>query len=872
MATTTPYLALALLGTGESVGTWGTPLNNNFSKIDILAGEIITARGSEADINERFNTIESEISEARGTLPRLDDRLSHMLNDDGTIRIENMPTSTTADLGVTRLSVNPAVAGQPIAVGDNDPRVLTTGQVSGLTGGGNTTLHSHTLAWGATDVSATASEVNQALDGIGASVTAVKLTALTNGTQVDNTYHTHPDAGFGIKGFSQLSVTPLSATSPIAVGDNDPRVLTQTEHNELTSAGVTALHGHNLVDGARDLTVTATVLNQLTGAGATVTASNLNLLTNGADITSLHHHDNRYYTKAQSDATTTSLQNYANNAVTTHNNSNTAHQGDNLQLGDVTLNSFNINTAGITGTIQANGADTANQLKFVVKDFSGVNKATIDASGNLVVENLTVNGTSTIVDTETIQNDAVVTDDLTVNGDTTLGDNNAVDNLVVNCVTSTFNGDLSITGGITISGTVDGVDVSARDAVLTATVNEITTARNGEANLANRINGIGSDVTAVENEISNARNGEVDLVTRINNVESDSNAHNVLNNNPHTVTITQAVAADGGTDVTVTELETLTDGSNADALHVHAATDAELTAARNSAIYGAFGSLDARMEASDTILNNHNTEIVNARGPEASIDARLDAIESDVSSNSGDVATAQADAAQANADLATHESDNANPHSVTITQAIAADGGTDITVGQLETLTDGSNADALHTHPVLQNEITAARNSSVYGAFGSIDARLESTEGILNGHTTEINNAKGGEVSIDARLDAIEGDVSQNTGDIATNTSDITSVTNEVTTARGGEANLDTRLDNIESDIVTAGYSNTYSANTSFTVTHNLGTKKLIVQVRDTGGDAYVAISSISFTNNNEISVTIGSSLAVEITVIAYLG
>jgi len=41
--------------------------------------------------------------------------------------------------------------------------------------------------------------------------------------------------------------------------------------------------------------------------------------------------------------------------------------------------------------------------------------------------------------------------------------------------------------------------------------------------------------------------------------------------NPHAVTFTEAVTADGGTDITAAEAETLTDGSNADALHVHAA-------------------------------------------------------------------------------------------------------------------------------------------------------------------------------------------------------------------------------------------------------------------------------------------------------------
>lgn len=39
--------------------------------------------------------------------------------------------------------------------------------------------------------------------------------------------------------------------------------------------------------------------------------------------------------------------------------------------------------------------------------------------------------------------------------------------------------------------------------------------------------------------------------------------------NPHSVTFTQAVTADAGTDISAAEAETLTDGSNADLLHVH---------------------------------------------------------------------------------------------------------------------------------------------------------------------------------------------------------------------------------------------------------------------------------------------------------------
>jgi hypothetical protein len=43
--------------------------------------------------------------------------------------------------------------------------------------------------------------------------------------------------------------------------------------------------------------------------------------------------------------------------------------------------------------------------------------------------------------------------------------------------------------------------------------------------------------------------------------------------NPHSVTFTQAVTADGGTDISAAEAEILTDGSNADALHIHSPID-----------------------------------------------------------------------------------------------------------------------------------------------------------------------------------------------------------------------------------------------------------------------------------------------------------
>lgn len=91
--------------------------------------------------------------------------------------------------GVSKLSVAPAVPTNPVAVGDNDARA-TADQAAGQ-------ASVRTLGSGAQQAA--------------------------GGTHT----HTVPDAGAAAKGVTLLSVAPAAPTSPIAVGDNDPRVAVQ---------------------------------------------------------------------------------------------------------------------------------------------------------------------------------------------------------------------------------------------------------------------------------------------------------------------------------------------------------------------------------------------------------------------------------------------------------------------------------------------------------------------------------------------------------------------------------------------------------------------------------------------------------------------
>ncbi len=84
--------------------------------------------------------------------------------------------------------------------------------------------------------------------GVNASVTATALNVLTGGSTTDaQSYHTHSNLSLGS-------------------------------------------HTHVLTAGGTDVTVTAAILNQFTGSGATVTGANLTTLTNGSAVTTLHTH------------------------------------------------------------------------------------------------------------------------------------------------------------------------------------------------------------------------------------------------------------------------------------------------------------------------------------------------------------------------------------------------------------------------------------------------------------------------------------------------------------------------------------------------------------------------------------------------------
>ena len=617
MATKTPYLSLVLMNTGENVGTWGISLNQNFQTLDTIAGEVIDARGSNQNISERFSTVDKEMAGARGSFSNLNDRLSYLINADGTSRIENFSKATAQSFGVVRLSKASSDPSIPVVVENTDERLLTAQEKAALTGGAVTHIHKHYLS-DIQDVTCTSAEISRALNGISGNVTAQNLNLLTSGQAVPKSVMTVPNAGYNYTGIVSLTAAPENSDAPLAVGSNDQRMLSQDEKDALTKGNQTTLHKHKLADGASDLTVTAVELNRLAGASTRVNATNLDVLTGGTNTT-LHKHDDLYYPRAEADAAINVAEQRVTEKISNHSSSGEAHRDANLTLGRITAKNVLVTEQGGTLEVKAHASDAATSNKLIIKDQSGAIVASIAADGTVSAKKI-VAETQEIKEVSTTKHKAVMTSQLEVQGNTTLGDDANTDILTVNAVTSTFGGSVNIAGALTVTGTVNGLDLA----------------------------GINTKANSLETEITNARGTKSTLVENINDIKNTATreieAIKAARNNPNQVTITQAVAADDGTNITVAELETLSDGSSADALHTHKKYDDIFNQVKTSSIYGGFQSLQARLEKIEQVSNGNTTELTNARNSEASVDARLDKMDTKNTEQDGRITNAQAKA------------------------------------------------------------------------------------------------------------------------------------------------------------------------------------------------------------------------------------
>ena len=199
----------------------------------------------------------------------------------------------TLDSGVTDVT---ATASEVNQVCDGVSANVTATNLSTLTGAGNSdSLHTHTLDSGITDVTATASEINQALDGISANVTDTNLNTLTGGGNADS-LHTH--GADGIDGRYSLSGTTTDATeTEIYVnGVSGSRISIASGHCYTFRVQVSALR-----------TETSTECAGYTIEGVIKNASGTTSLVGGTVVTSLGEDDSTWDVQAYADDTNDAL-------------------------------------------------------------------------------------------------------------------------------------------------------------------------------------------------------------------------------------------------------------------------------------------------------------------------------------------------------------------------------------------------------------------------------------------------------------------------------------------------------------------------------------------------------------------------------------
>jgi len=98
-----------------------------------------------------------------------------------------------------------------------------------------------------------------------------------------------------------------------------------------------------------------------------------------------------------------------------------------------------------------------------------------------------------------------------------------------------------------------------------------------------------------------------------------------------------------------------------------------------------------------TNIGTNTTNISTNSGGISTNATNISSNDTDIAANLAAILSNDTDISTNATNLSTHIADTANPHSVTFTQAVAADAGTDITVVEAEELTDGSETQ-LHKH------------------------------------------------------------------------------------------------------------------------------------------------------------------------------
>ena len=287
-------------------------------------------------------------------------------------------------------------------------------------------------------------------------------------------------------------------------------------------------------------------------------------------------------------------------------------------------------------------------------------------------------------------------------------------------------------------------------------------------------------------------------------------AHIASTANPHVVTITQAITADGGTDITVAELEQLTDNSDATGLHNHDSryfTQGQITAQQ------AIQDLAITQNANDIVQNASDIaqEITDRTNADAGLQAQITANDGDIATNAANIATNAADIASNDTDIAanaaaiatnaaniaSNDTDIANNAAAIATNAAnIASNDTDIATNASDIATNAANI-ASNDTDIANNAAAIATNAA---NIASNDTDIATNAANIASNDTDIATNAAAIAANAANIASNDTDIATNASDIATNAADIAQ---EITDRTNADAALQAQITSNDTDIAT---------------------------------------------------------------------
>lgn len=299
------------------------------------------------------------------------------------------------------------------------------------------------------------------------------------------------------------------------------------------------------------------------------------------------------------------------------------------------------------------------------------------------------------------------------------------------------------------------------------------------------------------------------------------------------------------------------DSAVADEQTAREAADSALDS-RLDAVEADIAALDVTYATNAELTAAVAAEEARALAAEGVLDGRLDSAESDIDSLEGRMTTAELDIDNVESMLTSESNsrqaaDSALDARLDTAEAelVSLDGRLDTVEGQIAAL-----------------DSTYATDAALATAVGNINATINAVvsggTATNNAQNTRLTNLENADIALDGRLDTVESDVASLQSAVAqldttyaTDAQLSAAVAGEAADRQAADAALDTRVDALEARRFSISFGD--GTNTSFALTHNLGSEDVVVSVREVA-TGEIVFPAVFVTSANVVTIEMVSA------------